>query len=98
MACCVNGSIAPNIEALIVFRLLQGIAGGLLIPAAMTIVGEAAGAARIGRVMSTSAVPAILAPAIGPVLIAFTWRSLRRESPLLDLRLITNRVYAAAAV
>lgn len=31
-------------------------------------------------------------------LAAFTRRSLRRESPLLDLRLVTNRVYAGASV
>lgn len=54
-------------EALIAFRVLQGGAGGLLIPAGMTILGHAAGPARMGRVMATSAVPAILAPAVGPV-------------------------------
>ncbi len=151
----------------------------------MTITAQAAGPARMGRVMSTSAVPAILAPALGPVLgallianlswhwlflinvpigvlglvlgwrmvpagdrasaerldviglllvgaglplviyaitaaaqqrtvsdlavllplvaglgalSAFTRRSLRHESPLLDLRLVKNRVYAAATV
>jgi len=178
-------AIAPNIEALIALRVLQGIAGGLLIPAGMTIIAQAAGPARMGRVMSISAVPAILAPAVGPVigalliaqlswhwlflinlpigalglilgwrmvpggdrdpsaridlpglvlvgaglplviyaitltaeqrtlldstvlvpmvagvaaLAAFARRSLRRESPLLDLRLVKNRVYAAASV
>lgn len=178
-------AIAPNVESLIVFRVLQGIAGGLLIPSGMTITAQAAGPARMGRVMSTSAVPAILAPALGPVLgallianlswhwlflinvpigvlglvlgwrmvpagdrapaerldviglllvgaglplviyaitaaaqqrtvsdlavllplvaglgalSAFTRRSLRHESPLLDLRLVKNRVYAAATV
>jgi EmrB/QacA subfamily drug resistance transporter len=178
-------AIAPNVETLVAFRVLQGIAGGLLVPTGMTITARAAGPARMGRVLSTSAVPAILAPAVGPMigalliahlswrwlflinlpigvlalilgsrmvppgdrdgaapidlaglvlvgaglplliyaitqappqrtpltatvlvplfagiaaLAAFTWRSLRREFPLLDLRLIRNRVYAAASV
>jgi EmrB/QacA subfamily drug resistance transporter len=177
-------AVAPGIQALIAFRVLQGITGGLLIPAGMTVLGQAAGPTRMGRVMTTSAVPAILAPAVGPVigalliahlswhwlflinlpigalgviigwrtvprgdrvagdhidlpglllvvaglplliyaitqaaqqrtltdatvllpmlsgiaaLAAFTRRSLRRKSPLLDLRLVTNRVYAAAS-
>ena len=58
---------AQSVEVLIAFRVVQGIAGGLLVPAGMAILGQAAGKARMGRVMSTSAIPAILAPAIGPV-------------------------------
>jgi len=33
----------------------------------MTVLGQVAGPARMGRVMATSSVPAILAPAVGPV-------------------------------
>lgn len=61
-------SVASTVEMLIVFRAFQGLAGGLLIPAGMTLLGQAAGPARMGRVLSTSAVPAILAPAVGPVI------------------------------
>jgi EmrB/QacA subfamily drug resistance transporter len=60
-------ALAPTVELLIVFRVLQGIAGGLLVPTGMTIVSQAAGPARMGRVLSVSAVPAIVAPAVGPV-------------------------------
>jgi EmrB/QacA subfamily drug resistance transporter len=58
---------ASTVELLVVFRVAQGIAGGLLVPTGMTIVSQVAGPARMGRVMSTSAVPAIIAPAVGPV-------------------------------
>lgn len=60
-------AIAPNVPTLIAARVLQGLAGGLLIPAGMTILGEAAGGARMGRVIAISSVPGILAPAFGPV-------------------------------
>ncbi len=33
----------------------------------MTVLGQVAGPARMGRVLATSSVPAILAPAVGPV-------------------------------
>jgi EmrB/QacA subfamily drug resistance transporter len=60
-------ALAPGITTLIIARVLQGIAGGLLIPAGMTILGQVAGPGRMGRVIAISSVPAILAPAIGPV-------------------------------
>ncbi|MGB2719889.1 MAG: DHA2 family efflux MFS transporter permease subunit [Rhodococcus sp. (in: high G+C Gram-positive bacteria)] len=59
---------SPNVEVLIAARGLQGLAGGLMIPAAMTILGQLAGKERMGRVIAISTVPAILAPAFGPVL------------------------------
>ncbi|WNV74303.1 MDR family MFS transporter [Geodermatophilus sp. DSM 44513] len=59
---------AWNVELLIVFRVLQGMAGGLLVPTGMTVLAQAAGASQLGRLMATSSVPAILAPGVGPVL------------------------------
>ncbi|MFC4950649.1 DHA2 family efflux MFS transporter permease subunit [Pseudonocardia sp. GCM10023141] len=59
-------ALATTAEVLIAFRVVQGLFGGLMVPAGMTIVAQAAGPSRMGRVLSTSAVPAILAPAIGP--------------------------------
>ncbi|WIX76937.1 DHA2 family efflux MFS transporter permease subunit [Amycolatopsis carbonis] len=58
---------APGIGLLIAARVLQGVTGGLLIPSGMAILGEVAGRAGMGRVIATSSVPAILAPAVGPV-------------------------------
>ena len=71
-------ALAPDVGWLIAFRGLQGVAGGLLVPSGMTVLGQAAGPSRMGRVMATTSVPAILAPAVGPVVGAllisqFSW-------------------------
>lgn len=60
-------ALSPNIETLVAARMLQGLAGGLLIPAGMTILSEVSDRSHLGRVIAISSVPAILAPAIGPV-------------------------------
>lgn len=59
-------ALAPDVGLLITFRILQGMAGGFLLPCAMTVLAEIAGPARMGRVMATTSIPAILAPAVGP--------------------------------
>ena len=59
---------AWSIDALIVFRLLQGAAAGLLMPVGQTILAQAAGPQRMGRVMSVVGVPMLLAPVFGPVI------------------------------
>jgi EmrB/QacA subfamily drug resistance transporter len=56
-----------SIEALIGFRVLQGLGGGLLMPVGQTILARAAGPQRVGRVMSVVGVPMLLAPIFGPV-------------------------------
>ncbi|MVU80466.1 DHA2 family efflux MFS transporter permease subunit [Nocardia sp. ET3-3] len=58
--------LAWNITALIVFRLLQGFGAGMVMPIGQTMLARAAGPARMGRVMSAVAVPAMLAPVLGP--------------------------------
>jgi MFS family permease len=75
MAC----GIAQNLPELIVFRVLQGIGGGMLMPIGMTIILQAVGPENMGRVMGIFGVPMLLAPALGPVLGGwfvqdFTWR------------------------
>src|SRR5438093_204662 len=59
---------AWSIEALIGFRVLQGVGGGLLMPVGQTILAQAAGPKRMGRVMSVVGVPMLLAPIFGPVI------------------------------
>lgn len=61
-------AFAPTIEALIALRVVQGMSAGLLIPAGQTILGQAVGPERLGRVMATLGVAVTAAPAIGPVL------------------------------
>jgi EmrB/QacA subfamily drug resistance transporter len=69
---------AWNIESLIIFRVIQGLGGGMLMPAGMTIMTQAAGPARVGRVMAVLGVPMLLGPIGGPILggwlvDAFSW-------------------------
>jgi EmrB/QacA subfamily drug resistance transporter len=60
--------LATSSTELIVFRVLQGIGGGMILPVAQLIMADAAGPKRMGRVMSVIAVPAMLAPILGPTL------------------------------
>jgi EmrB/QacA subfamily drug resistance transporter len=59
---------ATSIDELIVFRVLQGLGGGMILPVGQLMMAEAAGPSRMGRVMSIVAVPAMLAPVLGPTL------------------------------
>jgi EmrB/QacA subfamily drug resistance transporter len=54
--------------SLIFFRVLQGIGGGMIMPAVMTILTKKAGPHRMGRVMGILGVPMLLAPIMGPIL------------------------------
>jgi EmrB/QacA subfamily drug resistance transporter len=60
--------IASSATELIAFRVLQGIGGGLILPVGQLMMATAAGPRRMGRVMSVVAVPAMLAPILGPAL------------------------------
>jgi len=60
--------LATSLPELILFRVLQGIGGGMVMPIGMQMMGEAAGPKRMGRVMSVVAVPMMLAPILGPTL------------------------------
>ena len=66
------GSIASGLswsaESMIVFRVLQGIGGGLIMPTVMTIMTKKAGPHRMGRVMGVLGVPMLIAPIMGPIL------------------------------
>ncbi|MCW3064355.1 MAG: family efflux transporter permease subunit [Solirubrobacterales bacterium] len=60
--------LATSATELIGFRVLQGIGGGLILPVGQLMMATAAGPRRMGRVMSVVAVPAMLAPILGPAL------------------------------
>jgi EmrB/QacA subfamily drug resistance transporter len=71
--------LAPDLALLIVFRGLQGVAGGLLVSVGTAILADAAGPGRLGRVMAMVSVPTVLAPALGPtagavIIAALSWR------------------------
>jgi EmrB/QacA subfamily drug resistance transporter len=60
--------LAWSTGSLIGFRVLQGFGGGMIMPVGMTVLAQAAGPQRIGRVMAIVGVPMLLGPIIGPVL------------------------------
>src|SRR4051794_41023121 len=66
-------------ESLILFRVLQGFGGGMIMPIGQAILAQAAGPQRMGRVMSVIGVPTLLGPILGPVIGGvivdnFSWR------------------------
>ncbi len=59
---------ATSINMLILFRVFQGLGGGMLMPLGMTIMTRAAGPKRMGRLMAILGVPMLLGPILGPIL------------------------------
>src|SRR3954451_17106205 len=59
---------AWSLESLVGARVLQGLAGGLLVPIGQIALVKAAGPRNMARVMSAIGVPIILAPVFGPTL------------------------------
>ncbi len=64
----VLSGLAWSDGTLIFFRVLQGIGGGMIMPAVMTIMTKKAGPHRMGRVMGVLGVPMLVAPILGPIL------------------------------
>jgi EmrB/QacA subfamily drug resistance transporter len=60
--------IAGSATTLIVFRVLQGVGGGMIMPVGQMILADAAGPERMGRVMSVTGVPTMLGPILGPTI------------------------------
>jgi EmrB/QacA subfamily drug resistance transporter len=59
--------LAESSTSLILFRVLQGVGGGMIMPVSQMIMAEVAGPKRMGRVMGIVVMPAMLAPILGPV-------------------------------
>lgn len=70
--------LSQSMTALIVFRALQGIGAGGLIPVAQTVVGDIytleQRARMQGLISSVWAISAVLGPLLGGVLVHFSWR------------------------
>jgi EmrB/QacA subfamily drug resistance transporter len=87
--------LAPNLELLVVFRLLQGAAGALLVPASLALLTHAFSGEEQGRAFGTwaaaSGAAVILGPLVGGVLVQeVTWRAIF----LLNLPLIGLSIWA----
>lgn len=61
-------AMAWNVESLIAFRVLQGLAGGVVTPAAMTLVIGSAPPQERGRAMALLGLPLMVGPILAPVL------------------------------
>jgi EmrB/QacA subfamily drug resistance transporter len=61
-------AIAASTTSLVLFRVLQGAGGGMIMPVGQLIMAQVAGPKRMGRVMGIVTMPAMLAPILGPVL------------------------------
>jgi EmrB/QacA subfamily drug resistance transporter len=71
--------LAWSLQSEIAFRVVQGLAGGMVMPVGMTIVMRMAAPEERGRMMSVLGVPLMLAPALGPtvggwLIQVFDWR------------------------
>ncbi|WP_424186752.1 MDR family MFS transporter [Actinokineospora sp. G85] len=60
-------ALAWSLPSLVAFRVLQGLAGGLLPPTGQALLARAAGRERIGRVLAVVSVVPLLSPVLGPL-------------------------------
>jgi EmrB/QacA subfamily drug resistance transporter len=60
-------AVASSTTTLVLFRVLQGAGGGMIMPVGQLIMAQVAGPQRMGRVMGIVSMPAMLAPILGPV-------------------------------
>jgi len=61
-------AFAPNADVLVLYRVLQGLGGGMLMPIGMAFLYRLAPPEKRGAVMGAFGIPILLAPALGPVL------------------------------
>jgi EmrB/QacA subfamily drug resistance transporter len=64
----VLSGLAWNIASLIGFRVVQGLAGGMMMPVGQALLVTTAGPRRMGRAMGLLGVPMVLGPVLGPIL------------------------------
>jgi MFS transporter, DHA2 family, multidrug resistance protein len=59
---------APNLNVLLLARILQGLAGGGMVPVAQSILADAFPAAKRGQAFAVFGVAVVVAPVVGPTL------------------------------
>src|SRR5271166_1890331 len=71
---------APNLNALLLFRILQGVGGGGMVPVAQSILADAFPPAKRGQAFAVFGVAVVVAPVVGPTLggwlsdnVSWTW-------------------------
>ncbi len=73
--------MAPNLTCLVVFRIIQGLAGGALLPTSQTLIQESFPAEKRGLAMAIFGLSVMVGPALGPTLGGYLtdnygWRSI----------------------
>lgn len=73
--------LAPNLETLIVFRIMQGLAGGALLPTSQALIYEQFPKEKAGMAGAIFGMSVMVGPALGPVMGGFLtdnfgWRSI----------------------
>jgi EmrB/QacA subfamily drug resistance transporter len=61
-------ALATSAGELIVFRVLQGLGGGMLLPVGFTLIAQSAGPRQMGRALALVGVPILLGPIFGPII------------------------------
>jgi EmrB/QacA subfamily drug resistance transporter len=61
-------AMAPTILLLIIFRMVQGAGGGMLVPLSFAVITREAGPKRLGRLVAVGGIPMLLGPVGGPIL------------------------------
>ncbi|MBW7474546.1 DHA2 family efflux MFS transporter permease subunit [Paenibacillus oenotherae] len=60
-------ALATSVEQLVIYRILQGLGGGMVMPIAMAFTYRLSPPEKVGAVMGMMGIPILLAPALGPV-------------------------------
>jgi DHA2 family multidrug resistance protein len=60
--------LAPNLNALLLFRILQGVGGGGMVPVAQSILADLFPPAKRGQAFALFGVAVVVAPVVGPTL------------------------------
>ena len=60
--------LAPNLQALLLFRILQGLAGGGMVPVAQSILADSFPPEKRGQAFALFGIAVVVAPVVGPVL------------------------------
>ncbi len=81
IATSVACGLAPNLTALIIFRILQGLAGGALLPTSQTLIYEQFPREKAGMAGAIFGMSVMVGPALGPVVGGYLtdtlgWRSI----------------------
>src|SRR5229473_1064662 len=67
-ASSVLSGLAPNLNALLLFRIMQGVGGGGMVPVAQSILADLFPPAKRGQAFALFGVAVVVAPVVGPTL------------------------------